>query len=118
MFLSARAAQLALALALALVGEGGAEKQAEPEALSGGCEPSVRWCQHRADPALTPAELPLTAAVSLAEKLRNSAHRADWGSLSNWAAAIFAPSALSLLQQEPGTGNHQQLGGAATCRPV
>lgn len=63
---------------------------------------------------LTGAGLPLTAAVSLAEKLTNSAHSDDWVSLSNWAAAIFPSSALALLsQQEPGTGNHQQLLGVS-----
>lgn len=36
----------------------------------------------------------LTEAVSLAEKFRNSAHKTDGNSLSNWAAAMFPSSAL------------------------
>lgn len=49
----------------------------------------------------------LTEAVSLAEKFRNSVHKADGGSLSDWAAAIFLLSAPRLLyEEEPGTGNH------------
>lgn len=78
LYTSHRAAQLALALALA------------PWQIT-------RWagesaCVWRSD--RWEREPLLTCAASLAEKFRNSEHNEDGGSLSDWAAAIFPPSAV------------------------